>query len=223
MKTISVTDTDRDIQSAVIAELSWTPSVESTYIDVTVNRGAVRLSGEVDTYPEKRHAERAALRVRGVTAVAEQISVRSPVSSLTDSMIAHSANEALAHAVDVPQGCVTATVHRRQVTLTGSTPWQYQRTACARVVRTLRGVTGVVNVVEVRPTLTPDGVHHAITRALMRSAQIEGENVVVTAVGGDVTLEGRVHTWAERHEAEFAAWSAPGVSNVNNHLHIDHR
>jgi osmotically-inducible protein OsmY len=216
----TIESADKVVQAAVVDELQFTPSIDSTYITVAVNRGAVTLFGDVGTFPEKRHAERAALRVRGVNSVAEQLMVRSVWGIASDAVIANSANEALERAVDVPTGCVTATVHERHVTLTGSTPWQYQRAACARAVRALHGVAGVVNDVTVRPTFTPDGIGHAITTALMRSAQLAGHLVVVTATGGDVTLEGTVHTWAERHEAEYAAWSAPGVTNVNNHINI---
>ena len=215
--------TDREIQAAVTDELAFTPSIDSTYINVMVNRGAVTLTGEVSTYPERREAEKAALRVRGVNSVAEQIMVRNVLGLVSDAVIAHAANEALARAADVPSDCVTVTVHHRHVTLTGNTPWQYQRYACERAVRGLHGIGGLSNEITVRPTFTPDGIHEAITAALIRSAQLEGENVSVTAVGGDVTLEGHVRTWAERHQAELAAWSAPGVTNVNNHISIGRR
>jgi osmotically-inducible protein OsmY len=213
--------TDKDVQAAVLAELKWTPSIDSSLITVAVSHGAVTLDGEVTTFPEKRQAERAALRVRGVNGVAEQIAVRSLWSSGTDAVIARHANEALAQAVDVPAGCVIATAHHRQVTLSGTTPWQFQRAACLRAVRALHGVVGVINEINVRPAFTADDVHQAITAALVRSAAVQGEAIVVTASAGDVTLTGRVHSWAERHEAEQTAWSAPGVTNVNNHLLID--
>jgi osmotically-inducible protein OsmY len=216
-------DADRQVQAAVMEELRFTPNVDCAHISVAVNRGAVTLSGEVDTYPEKRHAEKAALRIRGVGAVAEQLVVRSGWGIATDAVIAHAANEALQRAVDVPSGCVTATVLHRHVTLTGSTPWQHQRAACTRAVNSLHGVAGVVNAVTVSPTFTPEGIGQAISAAFVRSAQLGAANIVVTAKGGDVTLEGTLHTRAERHEAEYAAWSAPGVTNVNNHISLTDR
>ena len=216
-------DTDGDIRAAVTDELRFTPSVDDSHIDVAVRRGSVTLSGEVETYPEKHLAEKAARRIRGVTAVAEQLTVRSAWSVASDGVIASNANKALQSAVDVPSGCVTATVRHQRVTLTGSTPWQFQRTACARIVQSLHGVLGVTNDVTVKPAFTADGIGQAISAALVRSAQLEAEGIVVTAEGGDVTLAGEVRTWAERHEAEHAAWSAPGVTNVNNHIAIVHQ
>jgi osmotically-inducible protein OsmY len=213
--------TDGDVREAVIDELRSTPGIQSSLITVSVHRGAVTLDGEVSTFPEKRHAEQAALRVHGVNAVAEQISVRSLWSSGTDALIAEHVNKALAQAVDVPAGCVTAAVHHRQVTLSGSTPWQFQRAACLRAVGSLHGVVGVINEIEVRPAFTAADVHEAITAALLRSAELQANEVVVTAADGDITLTGRLHTWAERHEAELTAWAATGVTNVNNHLLID--
>lgn len=216
-------DADREIRAAVMEELRFTPSIGNRPITVAVNRGAVTLSGVVDTYPEKRQAEKAALRIRGVNAVTERLTVRSTWGITSDAMIARAANEALKRAVEVPSDCVTATVDKRCVTLTGSTPWQFQRAACERAIRSLHGLSGVVNDVTVRPTFTADGISQSITAALVRSAQLEAESIVVTAQGGDVTLEGEVRTWAERHEAEQAAWSAPGVTNVNNHIAIVHQ
>jgi osmotically-inducible protein OsmY len=209
------------MRAAVIDELRSTPDIDSSLITVSVSRGAVTLNGEVSTFPEKRHAERAALRVRGVNAVAEQISVRDLWSSGTDALIAEHVNKTLAQAVDVPAGCVTATVHHRQVTLSGTTQWQFQRAACLRAVRSLHGVVSVINEIEVRLAFTVQDVHEAITAALMRRAESQGNEVVVTAADGDITLTGRVHTWAERHEAELTAWAASGVTNVNNLLLID--
>lgn len=217
----NATATDAGIRQAVIAELSWTSNLDSTFITVTVSAGAVSLAGEVDSYPEKRHAEKAALRVRGVTAVDERITVRSLWGVGSDAVLAVLANEALERTVDLPANSVTASAHHRVVTLSGAVPWQHQRVSAERAVGQVMGVIGVTNGVVLAPDATPDRVHTAIKAALMRSAELEGDRVEVTSVAGDVTLEGRVRTWAERHAAEFAAWSAPGVTNVNNHLVID--
>ena len=212
---------DAELKGAVVEELRATPSVNSTHIGVAVTDGAVTLSGEVESYPEKALAEKAAQRVRGVTAIAEEITVRSTWGALNDTDIAREASEALQRAVDVP-ATVTVTVHDHAVTLSGAVPWRYQRAAAARAVRHLKGVHNIVNTIAIRPTAVAADIKTAIGAALLRNAQIENEHITVTTdATGVVTLEGTVHSWAERRQAEHTAWSAPGVTEVTNHLRID--
>jgi osmotically-inducible protein OsmY len=213
---------DAELKAAVVEELRATPSVNSTHVGVAVTDGAVTLSGEVDSYPEKSLAEKAAQRVRGVTAIAEEITVRSTWGALNDTDIAREASEALQRAVDVPD-TVKATVHDHVLTLSGDAAWQYQRAGAARAVRYLKGVRNVLNAVTIRPTAAVADIKTAIGAALLRNARIENEHITVTTgTAGAVTLEGTVHSWAERRQAEHAAWSAPGVTEVTNHLRIDH-
>jgi osmotically-inducible protein OsmY len=217
MKLIERTDTD--LKSAVTQAIAWMPSVNSTHIGVSVTRGVVTLSGEVDSYPERYQAEKAALRVRGVNAVAEEITVRG-LAGATDSVIAREAHEALERAVDVPKDAVKVTVQNHVITLTGDIAWQYQREAAARAVRYLNGVTGIHNNLSIKPVASAAGIKSAISDALTRDAQLEARNITVVTDGGHVTLEGKVHTWSEQHQADWAAWSAPGVSAVTNNLRI---
>jgi osmotically-inducible protein OsmY len=213
--------TDADLKSAISDELAWTPGINHTNIGVAVNRGAITLSGEVESYPEKRLAEKAALRVRGVVAVAEEITVHSRWEGVNDTDIAREAGEALERSIDVPAGSVKATVHDHAITLSGEVAWHYQRQAAVRSVRYLKGVTNIGNIITIKPTVSAAGIKTAITDALVRSAQFEGKHAAVTAdTAGAVTLEGTVHSWSERRDAEHAAWSAPGVTDVINHLHI---
>ena len=212
--------TDAELKDAVADELGWTPSVNSTHIGVAVDHGAVTLSGEVDTYPERFLAERAALRVHGVTAVAEEVTVRNPRGAANDADIAREASEALERAVDVPPDSVKAVVHDHFITLSGSVTWYYQREAAERAVRYLKGVTGVHNTVKIKPAVSASGLKSAISAALVRNAQLEGKHITVTADAGVVTLEGTVHSGSERRQANTTAWSAPGVTNVMNHLRI---
>lgn len=215
--------TDTELKVAVTAELAWTPGVNGTHIGVAVNDGAVTLSGEVDTYPEKRLAEHAAVRVYGVTAVAEEITVRSTWLGVNDTDLAREASEALERSVVVPYGTVTAAVHGHRITLSGQVPWHFQREAAEMAVRYLKGVTEVLNGVTIRPTASPAGIKDAITAALVRSAKFEGRHTTVTAgPDGAVALDGTVHSWSERRDAEDAAWSAPGVTNVTNRLRIQY-
>ena len=211
---------DAELKGAVVEELRATPSVNSTHIGVAVTDGAVTLSGEVETYPEKTLAEKAAQRVRGVTAIAEEITVRDTWGA-ADTDIAREAGEALQRAVDVPD-TVKAAVHGHVVTLSGVVAWQYQRAGAARAVRYLKGVLDVLDTVTIRPTAAVADIKAAIGAALVRNARIENQHIAVTTgTAGAVTLEGTVHSWAERRQAEQAAWSAPGVTEVTNHLRID--
>ncbi len=210
---------DADLKEAVVDELEWTPSVNGTHIGVTVDHGAVMLSGEVDTFPERVSAEKAALRVQGVTAVAEEVIVRNLWTAVSDSDIAREATEALERAVDVPRA-VKAVVQHHSITLSGQVTWNYQRDAAARAVRYLKGVTGFYNDVTIKPTVSAVGLEATIGAALVRNAQLEGRNITVSADGSAVTLEGTVHTASERRQANLAAWSAPGVSSVMNHLQV---
>jgi osmotically-inducible protein OsmY len=211
--------TDTELKNAVTEELDWTPNINSSHIGVTAEQGAVTLSGEVDTYPQKHHAEEAALRVRGVTAVAEEITVRI-VSRPTDADIAREAAEALDRAVDVPSEVVKAVVHDGRIILSGHVTWQFQREAANRAVRYLKGVTGVHNSVVIRPVATSDGIKTAISAALTRSAQLESQHITVTTHDSIATLEGTVRSWHDRQAAGIAAWSAPGVTEVTNHLRV---
>ena len=213
--------TDAELKSAVVDELDWTPSVSSARIGVGVDDGAVTLAGEVESYPEKRIAVQAALRVRGVLAVADEITVRSRFARANDSDIARAAAQALDSVVDVPDGAVQATVHNHEVTLLGSVPWQVQRQSAERAVQYLKGVTQVHNHIQIKPTVVPGDVKTAIIDALVRSAELDSRHIHVSSLpGGIVELTGSAASWRERAEAEEAAWAAPGVTAVHNMLNL---
>ena len=215
--------TDAQLKSAVVDELEWTPNVTATHVGVGVNHGAVTLSGEVTSYPERHLAVKAAQRVRGVTAVADEMTVQTVWANTNDTDISREAGEALDRAVDVPDGAVKADVAHHVVSLTGQVSWQYQREAAHRAVRYLRGVTDVHNLVTVTPSVSAAGIKSSIDAALLRNALLETKSTHVTATaGGEVTLEGNVHSWTERTQAENLAWSAPGVTGVINHMHIEY-
>jgi osmotically-inducible protein OsmY len=212
------TRTDIDIRSAVAAELEWTPGVDAADIGIAVEHGAVTLTGRTTSYAERLRAEKAALRVRGVTAVADEIDVRLPGAVPDDTDIAQQAGEALDRAVDVPPA-VTAVVRDGVVTLAGEVTWQFQRAAAERTVQYQRGVVAVHNRITIKPLLKADNVHRLINSALVRNAQLDSNRITVTsAPGGVVTLRGFVQSFAERRQAENAAWAAPGVVTVVNEL-----
>ncbi len=219
--TQTVRRSDAELKTAIAEELAWTPGMDSTHVAVAVNQGAVTLSGEVDSYPEKLLAEKTVSGVRGVTAFAEEITVRGDWNDVNDTDVAREAAEALQRFVVVPSGMVTAAVHDHVITLSGHVPWHYQRDAAERAVRYLRGVANVRNDIRIKPTVSADGIHTAITAAFVRRARHEGSQTTITADhAGAVTLDGTVHSWSERRDAEHAAWSAPGVTDVTNHLRV---
>jgi osmotically-inducible protein OsmY len=214
MKTAEMIKTD------VEQELRWEPSVCATKIGVSVNAGVVELDGHVGSVYEKWAAERAALRVANVTAVASEIIVDLPFESeRTDEDIASAASSHFTWNHLVPD-TIKLTVSKGRVTLLGNAEWHYQKEEAERVVRSLRGVKFVINEIELKPTASAAGVKIKIEDALKRDAVIEAKNVTVETSGNAVTLTGHVHSWKEREDAEYAAFAAPGVSSVSNLLTI---
>jgi len=210
------------LQHDVQEELEWEPSVDASQIGVAaIQPGVVTLTGAVATYVEKVSAERAAKRVSGVRAVANDIEVR-PVGSMkrSDTDIAQAVLRALEWDIAVPHEKIKARVYDGWVTLEGEVALQFQRAAADNAVRRLSGVRGVTNQIflQVRPAVQPAEVKGRIEAALRRSAEIDARGIQVDAKDSTVILRGKVRTWAEREEAELAAWAAPGVLAVKDEL-----
>jgi len=214
--------TDQLLKRAVESELNWEPSIKSpAAIGVAVKDGIVTLTGRVESYSENIAAERAATRVFGVKAVANDLEVRLPIASeRTDEDIARAAINVLEWTSVVPPDKVKVTVRDGWITLEGTVNWQYQKTAVEEAVRYPYGVKGVTNFIEVEPQVTTAIVQKAIEEALKRDAEVDAKNIKVETSGGKVILRGTVRSWFERQEAERVAWEAPGVSKVENQISI---
>jgi osmotically-inducible protein OsmY len=213
--------TDMELKRHVEDALSWEPSIDAAEIGVSINDGVVTLRGDVGTYSEKSIAERVSLAVYGVKAVANDLEVRLMKAFVrTDTDIAQAAATALEWNTVVPSKRVTVSVSDGWVTLKGTLDWNYQKDAAFRAVRDLAGVRGVTNLITVQPRVKTADVRDKIEAAFKRSAEIDARRINVTATEGKVILSGNVHSWAERKEAERAAWAAPGVTQVDDRLAI---
>jgi len=215
--------TDADIRRNVEAELNFEPAVQNaTAIGVAVNSGVTTLTGHVETYAEKWATERAAERVSGVTALVSELDVHLPSSlERTDEDIAQAAVNGINWSPSIPADSVKVEVSRGWVRLDGAVNWQYQRDAAEDVVRHLAGVRGVSNLISLKSSVSQAVIRSDIEAALKRRAQVDADQIDVAVAGHDVTLSGTVRTYAERKEAERAAWAAPGVYSVDNRLSVD--
>jgi osmotically-inducible protein OsmY len=211
---------DIDIKTDVEAELRWSPDVDDTDIAVKVNGGEVTLSGFVDNYLSKYEVEIATRRIKGVTAVANDISVKPLSGAPTDPEVARAAVEALKTELPIAWEQIKPVVKEGRVCLEGAVEWHYQREIAERAIRSLTGVVSVRNSIKIRPSLGPNNIKQRIEESFRRLAQVDADRIVVDTSGSEVVLRGEVRSWAERDQAQRSAWSAPGITNVKNELTV---
>jgi osmotically-inducible protein OsmY len=213
---------DVDIKRDIEDELGSDPDIDATDIAVAVKDGVVTLTGFVRSYRQRRQAEADAKRVAGVVGVANNIEVRLPIiHHRPDPEIARDAVEAIQRELPFSWEKIKLFVEDRWVRLEGDVEWYYQRERAEEAVQHVRGVKGVSNYIQVRPHVPPVEIKRKIEEALRRAAEIDASRITLEANGAEVILRGTVRSWAEREEAEQAAWRAPGVSKVDNRIRVE--
>jgi len=213
--------TDSEIKRDVEDEIRWNPDIDATDIAVTVKSAVVTLTGFVHSYSDKLQAEADAKRVAGVAGVANDIEVRLPSSDVRpDPEIARDVVTELRVQLPLSANKIKAVVKGGWVTLEGEVEWHYQRERAERAVRHVKGVLGVSDLINLKPSVSPADIKRKIEEAFKRNAEIDANRIRVKSSDGEVVLEGTVRSWAERQEAERVAWAAPGVKKVEDHIRV---
>jgi len=211
--------TDEDIRAEVLEELKWDRRIQSNEIGVAVKDGVVILTGWVDSYLKKVAAEEASHRVPGVKAVANDIEVRLPgFAERTDADLAAAVVNALKWDAGIPADKIDVTVSQGWVTLKGDVDFYFQKIDAERAARRIAGVKGVTNLITIKPHVLPSDLKQSIEKALIRNAETDAKHITVEVQGGKVILRGTVRSYAEKQAAEDTAWSAPGVTEVDNRI-----
>lgn len=210
-----------ELQKKVLEALDWEPSLDASRIGVAASGGVVTLTGQVQSYADRWTAERVVKQLFGVKALANDLEVRLPGDARrTDTDLASAALKALEWDVQVPHQRIKLRAAEGWITLEGQVEWQFQREAAERAVRHLLGVRGVSNQITLTAKVTPSDLKNRIEAALKRNAELEARKIRVETRGGTVVLDGTVHSWAEREQAERAVWAAPGVAVVEDRLAV---
>ena len=212
---------DSEIERDVKDELQWDPDLDATNIAVSVKDGVVTLAGYVKSYTDKYEAEAAAKRVASVRAVANDLKVRLPsVDERPDPDIARDAVAAIKSQLPISSEHIKVVIKNGWVSLEGQVEWQYQRQTAEKAVRRIKGVKGVSNLIQLGPRAQPEDIKRKIQEAFKRNAEVDANRIMVETNGSEVILKGTVRSWVEREEAERVAWSAPGVTKVEDRIAV---
>ena len=210
---------DREIERDVREELNWDPDLDAEDIAISVKDGVVTLAGFTRGYSDRLEAEHAAKRVAGVHAVANDIEVRLPsIDQRPDPDIARDAIASLKAQLPISHENIKVIVKDGWLTLEGTVEWQYQKTTAENAVRKVKGVKGVTNVMSLKPKVEPTDIQRRIQEAFKRNAEVDANRITVETHGSEVILKGTVRSWIEREEAERVAWSAPGITRVEDRI-----
>jgi osmotically-inducible protein OsmY len=210
---------DREIERDVREELNWDPDLDADDIAISVKDGVVTLAGFTRSYSDRLEAEHAAKRVAGVHAIANDIEVRLPsIDQRPDPDIARDAVASLKAQLPLSHEKIKVVVKDGWLTLEGTVEWQYQKTTAENAVRKVKGVKGVTNVISLKPKVEPTDIQRRIQEAFKRNAEVDANRIAVETHGSEVILKGTVRSWIEREEAERVAWSAPGITRVDDRI-----
>lgn len=211
---------DKLVRKLVEDELQFQPSVDAAHIGVSVNKGIVHLNGRIPSFAQKAAIESAVKRVKGVRGYVEDLIVQPNGDARSDDALAIQAANILEWDTVLPKDAVKVKVERGWVTLSGDVEWAFQRAAAERGLHRLQGVRGVSNLIMIKPKVTAQDVKHRIEQALERQAELEADGITITVQDGKVRLDGKVRAWRERDIIERAAWAAPGVTAVDDHMTV---
>lgn len=210
---------ESEIERDVREELKWDPDLDADDIAISVKDSVVTLAGFTRSYSDRLEAEQAAKRVAGVHAVANDIEVRLPaIDQRPDPDIARDAIASLKAQLPISHDKIKIVVKDGWLTLEGAVEWQYQKTTAENAVRKVKGVKGVTNVISVKPRVEPTDIQRRIQEAFKRNAEVDANRITVETQGSEVILKGTVRSWIEREEAERVAWSAPGITRVDDRI-----